>query len=243
MDDELSYADLYKRYYPPFSKDDVAKFIIQTTRLEGYRFTQQDVVSGEISPHTCDPNIAGQIRTINYIKTIVPDPNLFFAKEKVTTQNFNNLFPFFKRLHKNLMYDTFLHNQRTNNNFSYPQLNELGYFRDKEKVIEKRKMPSPDRILPLLVDAFSAYLSVYLKHHDNISNPRMMEEKDWKRLETAAKDLGIAVCCIKPFEDGSNRVARLLENVCRLNVGLKLKTFEQERDYNDELKTKQPKFV
>jgi hypothetical protein len=242
MDDEIAYDDLYKRVYPPFSKDELAKYVVRTLGLEGYRFSQQDVVSGEISPQTCDPQIAGQFRAINTVKAIVPEPNLFFAKEKITTQNFLKRFPFVQRLHKNMMIDIFLHHQRNNEHFRYPQYSDLGYFRDKEKVVEKRVMPQPDRILPLLVEAFTKYTDIYMKHHDNIANPRMMEQKDWKRLETAAHDLGIAICCIKPFEDGSNRVGRLVTNVCRLNVGLKLETFENHQNYNDVLSQQQRKF-
>jgi fido (protein-threonine AMPylation protein) len=80
---------------------------------------------------------------------------------------------------------------------------------------------------------------VHDKYKDDLSNPRMLELQDWKILEKAAHTLCLRICCIKPFNDGSNRIARLIENLVRLNVGLRFKVTIDKNDFLKEVQNLQ----
>jgi fido (protein-threonine AMPylation protein) len=92
-------------------------------------------------------------------------------------------------------------------------------------------MPDPDNIRPLLASLFRSLCEFHQEMKDKIENPSLLEREDIKELAAKAYDANLRICCIKPFNDGSNRVARLVENLLRLNWGLRFKVITaQEKD-------------
>jgi hypothetical protein len=232
MDDRIPLTDFDLRQFPAITEDDKADFIIHTNKFERIYLTKENVVSDLVQPQKASPAVAGQYRAINLIQHLATNPNLIPLHKPVTNNSFDKLFDWFKLLHKNILYDFYLRGEQYNNFIDYPMLKEIGVYRYEDKILGSRKMPDPQHIKDLLAKAFVEYITVYRRYADNLNNPRMLDFKDWKRLGDAAYQLNLHICCIKPFKDGSNRVARLTENLLRLNVGLRFRTFDDLRDPN-----------
>jgi len=230
MADEIPLTELDKRYYPEITKKQINKFVLVTLKLDALVFDEQQIIAGEMIPQTCDPHIAGTFRAFNYIKSIATDPQLFNIKQTITATNINTTIMFCKRIHKNLLFDSFLANQRVNDHHKYPQFNDLGFFRAEKLNINDSKKP-----LEQIATAFDTYINIYKQYHNSISNPKFMEKQHWKRIEAAARQLAIDVAAIDPFPKGSSQVARLLENLCRMNVGLRFKTYEDDSSFNSDV--------
>lgn len=225
MDEFIPISDFEKRYFPDITDDEKKKFIIATNKFERISITEDQYHSSIMMPAQAPPAIAGQLRAINLITDLATNQNLIPIK-LVTSLTFDKSFSWFRRLHKNVLYNFALQGKLIKNNIDYPQENELGMYRNKEKYLGAMKMPPSDIILKLLADTFNDYIHVYKRYHDRLSNPRDMELSDWKKIEKAAHQVNLEICCIKPFNDASNRVGRLTENLLRLNTGLKFKTFD-----------------
>jgi len=133
------------------------------------------------------------------------------------------------------MYDFSRKGEELLNQIDYPQMSELGIYRTEEKTLGHRLMPAPEQVKPLLANAFQDYCKTYDKYRDDFCNPRLIEMHDWKALEVAAHKLALRICCIKPFNDGSNRISRLVENLLRLNTGLKFKVYTDKNTYLKEI--------
>jgi hypothetical protein len=236
MDDLIPLTDFDLRQFPQVSEDEKADFILYTNKFERINFTKEAIVSDLVQPHKAHPGTAGQYRALNLILQLATDPLLVPINKPVT--------------HNHSLINSFLglnYCKRTSYMISIGVVKNLITFliihiskilesiRIEEKVLGSRKMPEPSQIKILLCDAFNEYINVYKTYAEHLNNPRMMEFKDWKKLETACYKLNLRICCIKPFKDGSNRVGRLTENLLRLNVGLKFKTFDDSKDLLDDI--------
>ena len=230
MHDEIPLTDFDQRQFPEVSEKDKTEFILFTNKFERITLTEESIVSDLIQPQKASPAVAGQYRGINLILEMAPNPNLLPCHTNINNYNFDKYFKWLKTLHKNVLYDFYLRGDQLDNFIDYPHVKDLGTYRYEDKILGNRKMPNPENIKALLAQAFIDYLTVYHKYHDLLSNPRMLETNDWKKLTDAAYQLNLNICCIKPFKDGSNRVARLVENLVRLNVGLRFRTFDDNKD-------------
>lgn len=195
----------------------------------------EQVQSYLLIPQKSPPAVQGQMRCVNLILSLATNPDLIPKPSQISTTSFNKLFPWFVNLHKNLLYDFAKKGEELYNVSDYPSIQELSQLRQYEKVLGNRTMPHPDSIKQLLVQAFKDYATIYHEYHTNLSNPRMLETSDWQKLEKAAHTLALDIACIKPFNDGSNRIARLVENLVRLNTGLKFKIFDDKQKFLNEV--------
>lgn len=231
MDNLIPLSDFDKRNFPPISHQEKVDFIIFTNSFEKIKLTNDTVESSLISPQRADPFVSGAMRCIHMIESLAPDQNLIPNPSDINIISFDQLFPWFKRFHKNMLYDAAKKGEQLCNDFDYPLVSSLATFRDTDKFLGHRKMPDPQNITSLLVKSFKEYAQVHFSYKDKISNPRSLEHKDWKIMEQACYKLSLDVCCIKPFEDGSNRVARFCENLLRLNLGLKFVIHKNPDEY------------
>lgn len=230
MNDEIPLTDFDLRHFPAVSEDEKTEFILFTNKFERINLTKEAIITDIVQPSKASPAVSGQYRAINLILQMATNPNLLPSHKNITKTTIDKHFPWLKLLHKNVMYDFFRRGEQLHNFIDYPNDKDIGVYRYETKILGSRKMPDPEYIKTLLAEAYLEYLTVYHKYQDSISNPRMLEAKDWKKLGDAAYQFNLHVCCIKPFKDGSNRVARLAENLLRLNVGLKFRTFDDTKD-------------
>jgi len=222
MDDLIPLTDFDKRVYPPVDEEDKTKFIVHSNQFERISLTEEQVHSSRMVLQGQLPAVKGQELCINLILNEAKNPDLIPKPENIN-KNVVKQFPWLFNLHYNLLLPFAIEGEKKYNDIDYPLKSELGQFRADEKKLGHRNMPPPHLIKPLLIDAFIEYSKVYHKFHDRISAPQSMEYSNWLTLEKAAYLLNLKICCIKPFKDGSNRVARLAENLLRLNVGLRFK--------------------
>lgn len=221
-------TDFDQRSFPEVTEDEKVQFILQTNLIERSAMKEDQVRSSMLMPQTADPLVSGQMRCLAMLPDLAANPNLIPTTGKISEATFDQLFPWLKLFHGNLLFDLALKGEKLLNDIDYPRRADLAQYRTEDKMLGHRKMPHPFRIKALLAEAFKDYCKVYDEYRTKLSNPRLLEDSDWKRLEQAAYKLNLSICCIKPFNDGSNRVARLVENLARLNTGLRFKIIEDK---------------
>jgi hypothetical protein len=231
-----------KRYFPDLTDEQKKLFIINTNRFERISVSEEEYHNSIIIPKQSSPPVAGQLRSLNLIVDLATNAHLL-PNQEIETHEFDDKFSWFKRLHKNVLYNFAQKNKTNNQTLEYPQENDLGTYRTEAKYLNGIKMPDPHNINKLLTFAFNDYLKVYNRYHPLLENPRNMEMSDWRKLEKATYQISLDVCCIKPFADGSNRVARLAENLLRLNVGLKFKTYDKIEPLQDIVKHQKANYL
>lgn len=235
MDELIPITDFDKRYFPDISEDERINFILHSNDFERITMKFEEIQSQLLIPTKGKPAVQGQKRCLEYVIDLASNPDLMPPANQITPAKFDKLFSWFPYFHKNLMYDFSRKGEELLNQIDYPHLSELGTYRNEDKSLGHRVMPRPDQIKPLLAKAFTRYCKTYDTYREGFSNPRLIETHDWKILEQATHRLGLDICCIKPFQDGSNRIARLVENLTRLNVGLKFKINTDKNAYLKEI--------
>lgn len=234
QDGEISINDMFKRKIPDITLEEKIDYIVNTHAFDSIPVTKEEVIQTEQVPDGADPFIAGQIRCINYMKILADQTNLFPLKERVTAQNFDKCFNWFKALYKNRYYDLYLSNLRDGNNYDFPQGNDLDTYRTGDYVMSDRKACAPSSIKQLLAEAFNEFIAEYKKCYDRLDNPKLMERHEYKALEIAAYELGLSIWCIHPFDVGNGGIGRIVENICRLHVGLRLQTYANKQTFNND---------
>lgn len=241
MSTEIPITDFDRRWFPDPTDEDKKRFIINTHKFDKVIITEDQYHTAIMTPSRADPTIAGHLRAINLVVDLAKNPQLLPLKA-ITTNEFDATFSWFKRLHKNILYNLALKGKLINNNLDYPQQELLGTFRTKDKIFAQYKAPNPTKIINLLTNSLNDYTKVYTKYHDTLNFPANMDITDWRKLERAAHTVCLDICAIQPFEQASNQVARLTENLLRLNVGLKFKTYQQSDPISD-INSHQSKFT
>ena len=108
------------------------------------------------------------------------------------------------------------------------------------------EMPNPFNMPKLLHAWWADLVDFHNQMKKKIEMPHLLEDDDIRLLVEKAYDTNLKICCIKPFTDGSNRIARLTENLLRLNWGLPWKTIPSEDEhklaYLDDIKKMQTNY-
>ena len=235
MDELIPLTDFDKRSFPDLTEQEKINFIMHSNDFERISMKFEDIEVQLLSPNKTKPAVSGQMRSIHKIIDLAKEPDIFPRAKDITPYNFDSLFPWFAKLHKELMYDFSKQGEKMLNEVDYPAMSELATYRQDDKKLGERLMPPPHKIKELLAQAFTDFCSTYDLYRDSFSNPRLIETHDWKTIEAAAHKLGLAICCIKPFNDGSNRIGRIVENLARLNTGLKFKIHTDKQAYLKEI--------
>ena len=239
MQELIPLTEFDKRRYPDVSEEDKINFILHSNDFERISMKFDEIQAQLLIPQKASPAVQGQMRSLNILFELASDPELVPEAKLISDRSFDKLFPWFKRFHKNLMHDFFKKGELLVNHYDYPSEDELGQYRTIEKILGHRKMPEPENITRLLAEAFQNFAKTYNKYKDAFSNPRVLELQDWQKLEKDIHKLALSICCIKPFKDGSNRVARLTENLLRLNIGLKFKIYSDKDKYLNDIQALQ----
>lgn len=235
MEELIPITDFDKRYFPEISEEEKINFIMHSNDFERISMKYEQIQANLLIPQKAPPAVQGQMRCLNWITDLASNPDLIPKPASITPSSFDALFPWFPKLHKNLLHDFARKGEELLNQIDYPSTQELGIYRTDEKALAQRQMPPPYAIKKCLSDSFKNYATIYNLYKDSLSNPRLIETSDWKLLEKEAHNLALHISCIKPFSDGSNRIARITENLLRLNVGLKFKIFTDKNAFLKEV--------
>jgi len=229
MEELIPMTDFDQRYYPEISEDDKVNFIMHSNSFEKINHKYDQIQAHLLIPTRADAAVSGQMRCLHLIFNLAKNPELIPKPELITPASFDKLFPWVRQLHKNLLHDFSRKGQELLNQIDYPLPEELGNYRQEPKALGHRLMPPPDQIKPLLSSLFSNYSKTYHKYKEGIEAPILMEKEHWEDLERQIHLTSLSFACIKPFKEGSNRTARLIENLLRLNTGLKF-TYHTDKD-------------
>lgn len=217
-------------------------FILHSNDFERISMKKEEVQGHLLIPQRAHPAVSGQMRCFHLVLELAPNPDLIPHPDLIAPATFDKHFPWLKSLHKNLLFDFAKKGEELINLIDYPSKEELGKFREEEKALGSRHMPPPDQILYLLATSFKSLATHLNEIKDNLENPRLMERDDWQKLEEVIYKTSLDIACIKPFRDGSNRIARLVENLFRLNSGLKFKIHEDKDDYLRQVQSHQDRY-
>lgn len=192
-----------------------------------------------------DPLATGQFSAVNIVlRDLAPKEDLLLQPEKLRSElDSHDHLKWLRDLHSTMFMPIYLLGQKTLDPNTPPK-HTLGSYRSSRKVLGPRVMPSPIAIKKLL-HRWLLDLSKYNKDISyKLNNPRMLSKMDLQDISMHAYHAGIQVCCIKPFEDGSNRIGRLIENTLRLHWGLPWKTIlaDKKDEYLNDIFEMQKRF-
>jgi len=225
--------------FPEPTDDQLIAFIYHTIRLDRVpmdRTTiERTIHSPEVENH--DPYVAGQYKSIMLISSIAEDDifpkvnNVFELDTKI---------PWVKRLHRNMMKPVaeFGALVLDGNLINHSQ---LGQFRQSVQRTESPfgtiEAPSQFHIRDLLLE-WTNDIHEFEQKHLHIIRGVVIDNETAELFVEKAEEMSLRFAAIKPFEDGNNSAARLLENLIRLHWGLPWKIVpEQTReDYAEKLR-------
>ena len=238
-----------QRVFPNPTQDTLIAFIYHTNRIERIPMNKR-TIDAALSQKESDPYVEGHLRAITLIQQLATDPGLI--PDKVTTIfDFDNKFPWLRRIHRNVM--------RPVAEFGVMQLDtsyihptDVGVYRSSHKFLKRHdergnlfqvNMPDPIFVRELLTEWAQDLCKFHNEYKGTIDYGRYTQD-DVKLFVDKAYESNLKLCCIKPFEDGSNRVGRLIENLLRMNWGLPWKTinFDDKDQLLDDLREMQTRF-
>lgn len=209
------------RVFPKPDLDVLKAFVIHTNLLERLPMNTAIVETAikEGKEHG-DPLAVGQFSAINIVLSLSPDDAWLPAPTSLINElDSHDKLKWLRDLHSALMTPIAnLAEKKLDPNG--PPRHQIGTYRSSRKTLGHRVMPSPlsvrRHLHELLRDVAQFNKDIALK----LKNPFMLSKMDIQAIADQAYTANLRICCIKPFEDGSNRLGRLVENALRLHWGL-----------------------
>ena len=93
---------------------------------------------------------------------------------------------------------------------------ECGVYRVRPKQLAFSIAPEPEQIQPLLHLWLRDIANFHDQIKDKISNPYGLSRAEAEQLIAKSEEACLFLSCLQPFEDGNNRIARLVENALRV---------------------------
>jgi hypothetical protein len=232
------------RRFPDPDNDAITAFSFHSTRIERIPISRQDI-DQTLSGAKINPFLEGQYKAIDLIRELATDPDLIPPTQPANWQSSLDQLYFLKRIHRNLFRTVADYGVLTIDPSILPP-HQVGEWRDERKWVANKEMPNPVLVPHLLFDWWSDLISFHNQYREKIEMPQLLDDDDIKVLVNKAYETNLKLCCIKPFTDGSNRVARITENLLRFNWGLPLKIIRHEDEfklpYIDEIRTMQESY-
>lgn len=233
------------RQFPAPNQDLLTSFAYHSTRIDRVPVSRADI-DQTLSGKKINPHLEGQLKTCNLIPILASDPNLIPETRPASWQEALIQLSFLKRIHANLFRTVAEQGQMTLD-ASVIQPHQVGEWREERKWIAGKEMPNPLDIPHLLKDWWIDMIDLHNLYREKIDNPSLLDDNDLKALVTGAYEANLKLCCIRPFAQGSNRTARAVENVFRLNFGLPFKVISHEDEfkfpYIDDIKEMQRRYL
>lgn len=223
-----------KRVFPFPDENTIIAFVYHTNRIERIPMNKH-IINETLAKKDANPFVVGQMKCVSLIQMLATDPDLLPESVK-SVFDLDNKFPWIKRLHRNLMNSVAEYGIQMLDK-SYIQPVDVGIYRQSDKVVHAHTsdmrnvfpipMPSPinvrDHVLHWAQD-----LCKFNNEYRPIVESSRYDADTAKALVDKAYEANLRFCCIKPFEDGSNRIGRLVENLLRFHWGLPMKIITED---------------
>jgi hypothetical protein len=235
------------RRFPETSKDTLVAFAYHSTRIERVPLNKQNI-DETLSGSNINAWLSGQLTCINLVTEYARNEE-FIPRQTLPHTTIPEL-EWMKRIHVNLMKPVAQRGEMTDDT-SLIKIQQVGRWREERHFIrgitEGIEMPSPFDVPKHLHAWWTDIVDFHNQFREKINSPHLFENNDISILVDKAYETNLKICCIKPFIDGSNRVARLVENLFRLNWGLPWKGIssddKEKLDYVDDIKEMQKKYM
>ncbi len=223
------------RKFPNPNLDLLKSFVVYTNMLEripsNIQIIEKAIKDGK---EIGDPYAVGQFSAVNNIlknfahqDNLIPSSKTLFSEEKS-----HESLQWIRDLHSTIM-TPIMNNGLKTLQQDAPLRHQIGTYRTVKKTLGRKIMPNPTSIkkhmhnLLLSLSKFNEEIDIKIK------NPFMLSKMDIQTISEVCYNTNIKICCIKPFYDGSNRTARLVENTLRLYWGLpwKIITTDEKDKY------------
>ena len=233
------------RMFPKPSRNALTSFIHHTLRMERIPASPQDI-DQVLKGASSNPWIEGQFKAVNVVISLASNPDLLPQDPPDSHRQALDQLVFLRQLHLNQFRLVSEHAQKLQDP-TIIDSREVGAWRSNPHFVGSTEMPNPVQIPFLLHDWWKDLIAFHNQYRHKIETPGLLEQDDLTALVQKAYQSHLQLACIKPFQDGSNRTARLVENLLRLNWGLPWKITRHEDEfkipYVNDLKQCQKSFL
>lgn len=168
----------------------------------------------------------GHFKAINYALQIAGTID-FPAKDiSVLTSEYvsHNALYWLRELHTLMMYPVADYGLKNGTGQLFIQTNQCGTYRYTPKQLAFAPAPAPEQIQKLLHAWLKDILELDADIKDKVDNPYGLTPAQGSQMIQKSKEATFFLSCLQPFEDGNNRVAKLVENMLRLRWRMPWKT-------------------
>jgi hypothetical protein len=199
---------------------EVIEYIILTNRADHIEITNDDVQKAMKKIHPINPYVEGHFKAFNFAQQLADSPD-FPAKDMslLTNQHTSHTCLYWLReLHILMMYPIaqFGKNNSTQTGQYFIKNHEVGTYRVTPKMLAFAPAPPPETIPQLLHLWLRDITELDHEIKDKVDNPYGLTQSQGNRLFDKLDESCLFLSCLQPFEDGNNRIAKLVENVLRL---------------------------
>lgn len=206
------------RIFPKPEQDTLTGFVYHSCRMERVPVSFQDIQQ-TLTGASSNPWLEGQFKAVNLAMALATNPDLIpKTPPKDHRQSLEQLV-FLRQLHLNQFRLVAEHAKKLEDT-SMIDPKDVGNWRQGPHRVGSTEMPNPIQIQFLLLDWWKELIDFHNQYRTKIETRFGLESPDITALANQAYNSHLKLCCIKPFQDGSNRTARLVENMLRLNWGL-----------------------
>lgn len=216
------------RIFPRPDKDTLSSFAYHSTRLERIPVATSEI-SGTLNNTKVNLYLQGQFTAINYILEIAGNPDLIPKETRDHRQSLEQI-KFLRIAHLNLLNPVAAERDKTQN-FALPDPLELGKWRQGPFFHLGKEYPNPIILQYKLHDWWQEIIGFHNSFRAKIETPGSLDDSDIAALTKMAHEAHLKLYTIKPFQDGSHQIARLTENLFRLNWGLPWRIFRHEDEF------------
>ena len=203
------------RKLPPEST--LLDFIVATHSCDRIQLTPDVVTNTLQGKGKPSPYIQGHRKALKFICTELVGSSDFPAKDPnilINHYHSENALYWLREIHSLVMYPVAQDNLSSGLGIKPC---ECGTYRFKPKALAFSYAPEPDDV-PILLHLWLKEVSeLHSEVRTDIDNPYGINPEQSKRLVHTANEVSFFFGCLQPFEEGSNRVGRLVENTLRLH--------------------------
>jgi hypothetical protein len=203
------------RKLPPEST--LIDFIMATHSCDKIQLSQDDMKNTLSGKGKISPYIQGHRKALKFICTELVGSSDFPAKSPqilINHYHSDNSLYWLKEIHSLILYPIATDNISSMENI---RISDCGNYRYKSKLMAFDMAPQPEDILPLLHLWLKEASELNDEVKDNIDNPYGITQEQSKKLVHFVNEITMFFSCLQPFEEGTNRVARIVENTFRLH--------------------------
>jgi hypothetical protein len=177
-----------------------------------------------------NPYAQGHFDAFNFVfQTLVGSTDFPCKDSLLLTNEYNsdNALYWLRELHTLIMYP--IASQSTSLGIGLESTtikpHECGTYRIYPKTLAFCQAPNPEQIKPLLHLWITDLTNYHESIKDKIGNLLSFSRDEADTLYRKTEEANLFLSCLQPFQDGNNRVARLVENALRLQWGIPWKNY------------------